>query len=254
MESGRFFGLKELIESEIQTKAITRAELSGVANNYPLIIDVFFKLPYCIGKLEPVETPVGGFQAICFEHYVQAPYTFWTVYSLYEKGYYLESMILYRHLLEVLIQMKYFQKYPEKLKDHLLDKKRVSFKAMFDEFSPGFYKTWYGELLSGFAHGKIPKSIFRFERPSPAEATTIMGCKFDIRHSTYVINNTLPLLFGYLNHFDPFFPKNNVKDKRTIATKFLEAKKWLTLCIASHKKSYPQSIDWYHHMEKFIYY
>lgn len=106
--------LSYLLQTEEETRAATRRELAGEHDHVPIIIDTLFKLPHLIGQLESINTPKGEVQAYCSECYVTAPYTFWCLYDLYERGHYAEAVILLRHLLETFVQMRYFWEFPQK--------------------------------------------------------------------------------------------------------------------------------------------
>lgn len=248
-------GITYLLQSEEKTLDYTRSLFSGLTEQYPIMVDVLFKLPYYTGELDTIETPMGIFQSHCYRCYLQAPYTFWSVYSLWEKGYYLESFILFRNLLEMFIQLRYFQKYPEKTQGHMNQalpenkKHRIAFITMFNEFAPGFYKDVYGPVLSGFAHGTTPGLIFRVE--SSSNLTVVMGNVFDDYKATFALNHILVLLFGYLNLFEFFFPKNALSKESLPA---LDASKtWLEHSMASHQKVNPNANSFYEHFNKIIY-
>lgn len=234
------FNLNHLVKSENKTVQFTRNILAGVYTNFPEITNTFFKLPYFIGELEPPESDRGGFQSICTTHYFQAPYTFWALYGLYEKGYYLEALILYRHLVESFIQIRYFDRYPEKTISQI---KRKNFKVMFDEFAPGFYEKTYAPILCEAAHGVFLKDIQRFDRKADSIGRTRMGCEFNSFFASSVMNQTFALLFGYLNIYDSVFPKNTLKSDSIVYRNLSKAKKWLVSAMASHKKRISQKPD-----------
>ncbi len=249
-----YFGVIHLLNSEDKTAFDTNHTLKGVAANYSDIINVLFKLPYFKGELEIVDTPIGDFQSFCYDSYIQAPHTFWVIYDLYQKGYYIEATTLYRQLLEVFVQLKYFHKYPEKTNEHLMGKYKT-FKTMFTEFtSADFYDRQYGKTLSSFAHGKLANYILRYEKDSDKNKwTVVMGCKFNIDHATYVINQVIPLLFGYLNLFTTFFPKNILDEDKLIYQEYLKVLDWLKLYMKSHQEQNPDSIKYYEEINKLIY-
>lgn len=244
--------LDYLMDTELVTKVNTDGYLAGIAEHYPDIIDIFLKLQYFVGELDLVDTKFGQFQSFCFDSYIQAPYTFWVTFNLYQKGYYLEATILLRHSLEVFIQLKYFYKYPEKLKEHLIGR-FINFSTMFKEFtSKEFYEVHYGHLLSSFAHGKLAKNIYRLEQNIDSRSI-IMGCQFNPDHATYIINQTMPLLFGYLNLFSVFFPNNTLNQSGVHYTNYTESLDWLKLLMADHKKTFPKVLDWYEDIDSLIY-
>lgn len=250
--SKHLFGLEDLLESESKTIIDTNSRLYGVYEKFPFIINLLFKVPYYRGEFDDVTTDIGGFQSFCYTHYVQAPYTLWTTYSLYQKGYYLESLIMYRNLLETFIQMRYFEKFPEKLTDHITGKRRIQFKVMFDEFAEGFYKITYGEILSGAAHGMVMKDIFRVVRKSPTEARAVLGCEYNEDHATLIVNLLIPLLFGFINFFPKVFSKNTLKEDADLLTSLQNCKEWLERSMEEHKKINVRSKGWYEKFERII--
>ncbi|MFC5529791.1 hypothetical protein [Cohnella yongneupensis] len=243
-------GIEFIEKTEYETIHISRSYLKGIHENVPNIIDTTFKLAYFTGDLGNVETPEGTFLSICKITYMQAPYTFWALYNLYEKGYYLEAINLYRHLIEAFIQLRYFYKYPSKLEEHIKQTKRINFSAMFNEFSAGYYKRYYSNQLSEAAHGFIFKHMHRVDLDPSGKRRTVMGSQFDVDRATYVINNTIPLLFGFINWFPKFFNNNNLDDETKC--RITESISWLEIAMASHKRANTGSMKWYEHMDKFI--
>ncbi|MDD2235233.1 MAG: hypothetical protein PHV03_10120 [Desulfitobacteriaceae bacterium] len=248
----RLFGIEDLYKSEEETMLITRTYLQGTVDNFPIILDTFLKLSYFIGETEDVETSIGVYQSFCTTTYMQAPYTANVIYDLYERGYYLEGIVLCRHLLEAFIQMKYFQRYPDKIKDHI-GGKRIRFVNMFDEFSEGYYKKFYGGQLSEAAHGMLFKDIFRFERKSPTEARTIMGCEFNAEFSSYLINTSVPIIFGFLNFFPSVYQKNTIYSDQEFKRAYDYSRLWLDEAMKSHMEANPKSEEWYKHINRFVY-
>lgn len=171
----RLFSFDYLHESEVKAIEHTRNELHGLFEQYPKIINLFCRLPYFKGKLDDVSTPFGNFQNFCYLHFVQAPYTFWAIYGLFEKAFYLESIVILRHIIEAHIQMKYFYKYPDKFLPHVKNEKRIHFHDMFDEFSKGYYKYYYGMQYSEAAHGFFLKHVFRFKPSGTKTSTPVIG-------------------------------------------------------------------------------
>lgn len=243
------FGLGHLIETEDNTILSTKNRLKGVAEYYPRIIELLFKLPYVTGKIDGAEMEIGALKSFCFTHYTQAPYTFWTIYNLYEKGYYLEVLILYRHLLEAFVQMRFFNKYPDKLMNHITGTKRTKFKTMFDEFAKESYKRFYGEFLSGATHGMVIKDVMRFQRNSATEGRTVMGCEYNEDHATLVLNLLVPLFLGFLTQFECFFPENIVSTDTKIREEIKICGAWLEKNIEGHKKVNPRSVNWYRQID-----
>ena len=154
-DHNKWMGIDELLRTRQVARRQATETFRGLVEAYPRKVDFLFKLCYVVGPQPDVNAPEGNYHSTTAERYYQLPYTFWEIFNLSQNGSYLEAGILNRHLLEVLIQAKYFQRFPEKLSDHELGKKRVQFRVMFDEFSPDFYRDDYGKLHSGWAHGGV---------------------------------------------------------------------------------------------------
>ena len=79
---------------------------------------------------------------------------------------------------------------------------------MFDEFSPGFYKRYYSNLLSEAAHGMGLKYIMRAVGTAEyTEGQLVIGNRYDENHATLVINTMTAVLSGYFNLIDSFLPR-----------------------------------------------
>lgn len=205
----KLMSLDVLLPTEEQTKSYTlqiRGEDSVEINN---LINIFFRLSYHCR--EDVQSGSNEHYLISFADltYTRLPYSLRAIYNLWIKGYYLEAIVVFRQILEGLITLRYFQKYPEKIKEHLTatrSKGRVSFFAMFNEFSPDFYKRWYGEIFSQLAHGGIITKLFREKFSSTGQQEVLMGCEFNAEKSDFVTVSTILISYGYLNYTSIFFP------------------------------------------------
>ncbi|MHA2366639.1 MAG: hypothetical protein ACXAC7_21985 [Candidatus Hodarchaeales archaeon] len=246
------FGFKHLIQTENETISQTQYELHGYYEKFPELIDAFLNLPYFTGTFKPLNIPEGVLQAFCYTQYAQDPLTFWSMYKLYEKGSYLEANILLRHLFESFIQLRYFAKHPEKTENHMSGKQRVNFSVMFNEFAPGYYKTFYGKLFSEFAHGMIGKDMFRFKRKSPTDSEWIKGCVYNEFWASGIVNNTIWLLLGYFRNFIKIYPDNTIRNNQDYQEKYDRTKNWLLIAVEEHKKNHPKSKDWQGLMDKII--
>ena len=245
-------GLAYLLETQEQTRTTTRSVFAGLAQEYPSVVDVFFKLPYFLGNMGDPETPEGGFRSITSNHYQQIPYTFWEIYDLMEKGSYLECGILFRYVLDTFITARYFHRYPEKYEDHLTVKKLIPIKRMLDEFSGGFYQPYYGRMLSGMAHGGVSSQIFRVKYSSPTKGEIIYGSQFDEWAALAIFNQVPAFMFGFVNYFPRFFPENKLSPDSEVSAMVDWVKEWLEQYMRDHKTRTPRSAKWYKHVDKFI--
>lgn len=227
--------LEVLLQTEKQTTSYTlnvRGENSVEINN---LINIFFRLSYHCWEDMQLDSDEHWFISRAKQIYIRLPYSLRAIYNLWLKGYYLEAIVVFRQMLEGLITLRYFHKYPEKIKKHLKatqSKERVSFFNMFKEFSPGFYKDWYGGIFSELAHGGLLAGSFRMKGYS-AQGEHIMGCEFNSEKSDFVTVATILISYGYLNYTSIFFPsitskigptmKNRIQDvSEHIENKYLK--------------------------------
>ena len=136
---------------------------------------------------------------------VQAPYSMRSILLLWERGHYVQALVLVRHLQESFVQVRYFQGHPAQLKSHWTARKRgerVSFFRMYEDASPGYYARQYGPLLSGVSHAGLAISVFsEWVQSAPGAPATMLprlGCSYSERQAAAVMNLTLALLWGFL--------------------------------------------------------
>ncbi len=254
---GRLFSFDDLVESETQTAEETRSWLAGSVRQWPEFLDLLIKLGYYFGDQPPIETPDGIFQSHACLNYLQVPYSFRAAYLLWECGYYAETVIIIRHLLEVLVQLRYLKRHPEKTQAHMgwriMDEKknRVTIRTMFDEISPGLYDGAYSNLMSEVAHGGAGRYGFHVDVSDTQHPQAIMGNRYDEYTVTMALNYLQALLFGYLNLYETFFPRNTLDPAMTLRLKC--AKAWLRTCMLQHRQVNPKSCDWYAQIDKIIF-
>ena len=116
---------------------------------------------------------------------------------------------------------------------------------MFNEFSKGYHKFYYGMQYSEAAHGFFFKHVFRFKQLGTKIPTPVIGCTYDPVNATYVINTVLPMTLAYLNDYERVFPKNILNSDRSIIKKFEEVRDWINQQIEEHKKVNPKSAEYY---------
>jgi len=256
----KYVSLADMKNEEIKTCQVTHGFLKGVNDNVPKAIDVLLQSMYFIVHDKDVNTLESNFHSYAWHRYMEAPYSFRACYILYEKGYYLNACILLRSLLESFIQSRYLFNHKDQVSTVWAGKKLnvgkkekyITFKGMFEEISPGFYENFYGRTLAGFAHGKIGANIFRIKKISSAKSETRMLPKFDVDLATYVINQVVAFLYGYLHFFPVFFDKMFDKMPQDLFSKYWYSRSWLQRCMDSHKKANPRSADWYRVLNRII--
>jgi len=206
-----FMSIEYLLHTErevFNTTMVRSGELSADLTN---LISILFKLSHFLNEDTEINSDDHWFQIVAYHTYLKAPYTLYTIHELWKKGYYLESLILLRHIVEGFVILRYFNLHRDKLKNHINGKSLVRFKRMFNECAPGFYKRHYGRILSGIAHGSPISNLFRTQYSSPTEGRVILGCEYNKKHSNGVIGQTLSFAYAYLNYIDQFFPSISSK-------------------------------------------
>lgn len=211
--------LEFLWQTEKQTASDTlgvRGEDSIEINN---LINIFFRLSYHRGEYEQSESNEHYFIAFANLTYERLPYSLRAIHSLWIKGYYLEAIVVYRQILETLVTLRYFHKYPDQTKKHFMAtrfKDRVRYSEMFEEIAPGFYKRWYGDTYAHMAHGGISTKLFREKDSSTGQREVLMGCEFNLEKSNFVTNSTILISYGYLNYMNIFLPSITSKISPTM--------------------------------------
>lgn len=216
-----------LLQTESETIKISHDEHPGWFKYYNELLNCLFQVVYFVGEEKEVESDDGYYMTFAHNLLLKLPYTIRAVSVLTERGFYLESALLVRHILEVFVQLRFFNKYKGKLNKHILKKKRITFKTMFNEFNPILYSTMYF-ALSDATHGGFGSSVYRTKYKSANEGTTIMGSEFQEKFSNYIINQLIPLSYGILNFIPVFFYKykdlvpNDIESNRKSVLKDLK--------------------------------
>lgn len=206
----RMMDFEFLLASELDTNRESKTNFSDAESTITSYLNSFFKYSYYLKEDFEPESSDHYFHSFAFYTYYRLPYSIRAIYKLWEEGYYLESLIILRHIVEGFIQLRYFYKYKEKIEPHFAatrSRDRISFKTMFNEFSDGFYEIMYGKFFSRFAHGHVVTSIFKAEFTPDKKQKLVYGSKYDDLKSRLVINQLGMYCYAYLNFIDVFFPK-----------------------------------------------
>lgn len=202
------FGFEHLIENENKSIESTNLRILNIDTAPREMIDILLQIRYYYGDSSGTKHQ-GGLDWFCASHYNQAPYTFRSINILLLKGYYLECLILIRHLFEAFGRMRYFLKFPEQFEPFMKNEKNVFFKNIFDTFSPNLHKI-YKEQLCEAAHGCYLKDIFRINREHNPKRLLNLDSNFDPLGADYVTFWIKLLFIAFLKYFPIFFPKNSL--------------------------------------------
>lgn len=177
-----------------------------------------------------------------------------------ERGYYLNSLIQLRSLLDYFVSCRYFHYHPQYIIPYrkgqkcLIDGKErwLGTSQIYGYFSKDFYDRYYGAMLSCLSHGKVGSSIYRIDRTNPQEARVILVPEFNLRYSFSIINHIIPIVYGYFSNREIFF-KGWIKALPVeLEEECAVTMAWL---IEYHKKqiaNYPESKNWGHGINKVI--
>ena len=193
-----------LLETESETTINSHSKHPSWFEYYDKIINCLFQVAYFVGKEENIESDNGYFLTFAHSHILQFPYSVRAISILLERGYYLESAQIVRHLLEVLVQLRYFDKHRTKLNKYVIKETKITLKTMFDEFNPNLYSKMY-YALSEATHGGFGSTIYRTQYKSANDGVTIMGSIYNEMFSNYILNQLIPLIYCLLNYYPYFF-------------------------------------------------
>lgn len=198
-----------LMHSERETTSEFKAHNPTVEALMPEFLNTLFRLSYFARQQE--STTEDGFQFFVFERYVQLPYTVRSIWLLARLGYYVEGAVVVRHLLETFVQLRYFARHRDLLVGHAnspaTKKGRVHFKTMFEELAPGYYARHYS-LLANLSHAGMAMSALIGMDAAVDEhgrQLTPIGCKFSANGSSFVMNQLLMILSGYVRQVPNWF-------------------------------------------------
>ncbi len=155
--------------------------------------------------------------------------TYKAVYNLIHQGYYTESAILLRSILESLVKMKYL--YKQKDIDlvntafaghygYYGKKFKVKYITMFDSVAPGLYESY--RLLCDMAHGSFAAHSLKIDKLDYKQKKIILddGLIFRLKGSTYVINQFSVYLFAHVKFMMLIFPEIEKNMTKPYAIKY----------------------------------
>lgn len=207
--------IDHLRRTQLNAITETNARLSGLTKGMPTISNAMFQLAQHL-RLE------GG--SVAFNWWalnllVSVPYTTTELFDLIVRASYFEATILYRHLLEATVQLRYYHEHTQRFEsDNRWEQQRAglkkgepkgtrpSFKLMFEHVAPGHYEAFYSKWFSSAAHGGIVSSIFRFGMKLDEVAHT-PGAHYDGTQAAFLLTHMSPILHGLLRMYVRLQPR-----------------------------------------------
>ena len=197
----KYMSLAHLHECESQVSSITAHKHPEVNNIAVNAINLLFRLSYFFPKEYETDSDEHHFGTFAFFTYTRLPYDCEVTRDLWLKGYYSQSIVLLRRILESFVAVRYFSHHKSRIKRHLYaqsQKDRVQFKVMFEFFAPGAYEELYAKCLCGVAHGGLSNIIFQGDFDPSRPGRMNMGTAYSARYSSYTINQLLAYCLGYI--------------------------------------------------------
>lgn len=229
-----------LLKTEQNTFKDTYNKKNEIITVFINLINTFYRIHYHLKPKYEKESYDHKFYNLSEQIYLRLPYSLRSINILWPFGYYQESLLIFRQLLESFVILRYFNNHRDEIEPHFTatgNKGRIQFRQMFSEFSDDLYKNYYGKVFSNIAHGGIYSFLFRTEYSSPSNGKILLGCQYDNKNSNLIIIPTLTLSYGYLNYIDIFYPDNNIKSDSFLSEKVIELVNYLEINILSDYKN-----------------
>lgn len=182
----------------------------------------------------------NAFRCFSFYHYDRIFYTFKACYNVLESGYYTESSILLRSIVETFVRLKFIgkKKNTDLIMKALASKERFphNYKQQFDLVSPGYYEFY--QLLCNMAHGGMASHMLKVTPNSETkEMIPDSGIIFKPLYATFITNQYIIYLLGHLNSLYYIFDEIPAKMPNEYKIKLTETIKWLNKCTEEYGKN-----------------
>jgi hypothetical protein len=168
-----------------------------------LIIQYAFIVPD-----QPAPTPLQRVQMLAQKWLYLSIFSFHASLSLAEQGFYSQSVILNRNLMEYLVTVRYLADMPDQIdRLQMVSKKvpnAVTFRQRFDYVIPGYYEPHY-KLSSEFSHPSHGSHVFKIRPDGTGGYTVDMGISFDPDLMSFCLNELTMLLAGFLKAYSTKF-------------------------------------------------
>jgi hypothetical protein len=132
------------------------------------------------------------------------------------------------------------------------NEKWLKISHIYEFFSKDFFDRFYGAMLSKLSHGKAGVGIYRFDRSNPQDPRVIMVPEFNLNHVGLIINHIVPIIYGYLSHWEAFFEGRRKQLPSELENERIEAMGWLNRHFLKQKDANPESVEWEEGMSKIL--
>jgi hypothetical protein len=260
--SRRLLNYRDILRAEEVTAAIAREKIGDWFDKFEQVNNLLLKLNYYFdnAKSATEETSRNWLFSFAQGKYLEAPHSLHVCNSLMERGHYLNAVIQLRSMLDFFVSCRYFHNNPQHLIPYKKSQKRqiegkeiwLGPSQIYGYFSKDYYDRYYGDMLSCLSHGKIGTEIYRIDRSNPLEARVILVSEFNLIHSFTIINHLVPIMYGYLSHWEIFFENWTKPVPPELENERIDMVKWLKKLHQEQKEKFPGSTDWVDGINKII--
>lgn len=143
-------------------------------------------------------------------HYERVCYSFKSCYNLFLNGYYFDSAIILRSIIETFVRLIFIEKNGNSknvfqiLSGHYGyngEKYRITHMTHFNTISEGLYE--YYRLLCDMTHGSLGPHLLISNR----QTNTFSGLDFHELNSTFISNQYAVYLLAHIEYFYKIFPE-----------------------------------------------
>lgn len=255
----RFVNYRDILRAEGKVESESKKQIGIFLSKLEELIDLLLEQNYYFDseKSAKNETPENRLFVFLQDKYFEAPYSLIVCCSLMERGHYLDAMKLLRPLLDYFVSCRFFYSNPQYLMPFLEKKKSringtndwIKTSHIYGHFSETFYKRFWGDLLSSLNHGKIGTNLYRVNRKDPHNPFVILMPEFNQMHALFIMNHFIPIIFGYLIHWESFFRGWLKKTPDEFSEKRREAICWLK---EEHFKPKGINKEWLNEINKIV--
>jgi len=244
----RHLTLRDVRLQEVQVEDHTESRLAGFAEYFDRFVNILIELLYATPAAKSPVTDVDSMKVQARHWFHSSALTFRSAVMLSNRGYYLESQILDRSLIEILAKVRYFHKHPDKLPgfQSLANKKknRTTWKEIFNEVLPGYYDE-YSWSLSYVAHGGVGANVYRMEKDTAGNRFVSTGLSYKEFWASASANQKNVFMLGYLRTYRKIFPEAIGLLSPALRAELLDVEDFLERCVKEHIAGKSGSNDWH---------
>jgi hypothetical protein len=245
----RHLTIQDVRLQEAQVEGGTELCLPGFHEYFDRFVNVLLELLYATPPAKTVVIDADAMKSQARHWFHSCIFTFRAAMLLSNRGYYLESQILDRTLIEVLVKLRYFHKHPDKLTEFqsiaARKKNKITWKEMFDQVLPGYYVDEYCWSLSYVAHGGVGANVYRTERDPAGNGFADLGVSYKEFWASASTNQKAVFMLGYLRTYKKIFPESIDLLSPELHAEVFAVEDYLERCVKEHIAGKGRLNDWH---------